>query len=95
MPELCRPRTRLAIGGAVGPLLGGHGWRLAFFVSLLPGLAVAALCWKLPEPRRGTADRAHVTRSDGMELADDTRVPLFPTDSGASGLTWWTGCGGT
>jgi MFS family permease len=68
----------LAIGGAIGPLFGGHGWRIAFFVSLFPGVLVAFLCWRLPEPSRGTADRAHVTHSDEMELADDDRAPLFP-----------------
>ncbi|HWE65032.1 MAG TPA: MFS transporter [Acidimicrobiales bacterium] len=67
----------LAIGGALGPLLHGSGWRLAFFVSLLPGLAVAYMCWKLPEPSRGTADRAHVTHSEGTEVVED-RPPLFP-----------------
>ena len=36
------------------------------------------MCWRLPEPSRGTADRAHVTHSDEMELADDTGPPLFP-----------------
>jgi MFS family permease len=70
----------LAIGGSIGPLLHGQGWRLAFFVSLIPGLAVAFMCWKLPEPSRGTADRAHVTHGDGeeLELADEVSPPLFP-----------------
>ena len=68
----------LAIGGAIGPLFHGNGWRVAFFVSLFPGLLVAYLCWRLPEPSRGTADRAHVTHSDEMELADDKGPPLFP-----------------
>jgi MFS family permease len=68
----------LAIGGALGPLFDGQGWRLAFFVSLLPGLLVAWFCWRLPEPSRGTADRAHVTDSDEMELAEDDGEPLFP-----------------
>ncbi len=68
----------LAIGGALGPLFDGRGWRVAFFVSLFPGLVVAYLCWRLPEPSRGTADRAHVTHSDEMELADGDGPPLFP-----------------
>jgi MFS family permease len=68
----------LAIGGVLGPLFHGGGWRLAFFVSLLPGLLVAYLCWKLPEPSRGTADRAHVTGSTQMEMAEGTHPPLFP-----------------
>ena len=59
----------LAIGGAIGPLFHGQGWRVAFFVSLFPGLLIAYFCWRLPEPSRGTADRAHVLGSDEMELA--------------------------
>ncbi len=68
----------LAIGGALGPLFHGQGWRVAFFVSLFPGLLVAYMCWRLPEPSRGTADRAHVTHSDEMELAEGDGPPLFP-----------------
>ena len=68
----------LAIGGAIGPLFHGQGWRVAFFVSLFPGLVVAWLCWRLPEPSRGTADRAHVLQSDEMELAEGDGPPLFP-----------------
>jgi MFS family permease len=68
----------LGIGGALGPLFHGGGWRVAFFVSLIPGLIVAYMCWKLPEPSRGTADRAHVTNSDEMEMADEQGPPLFP-----------------
>jgi MFS family permease len=71
----------LAIGGMLGPLFHGNGWRVAFFVSLFPGLLVAYLCWRLPEPSRGTADRAYVTHSDEMELADDG-PPLFPQGFG-------------
>jgi MFS family permease len=69
----------LAIGGAIGPLFHGHGWRVAFFVSLFPGLLVAYFCWRLPEPSRGSADRAHVLGNEEMEVAtavDDP--PLFP-----------------
>ena len=67
----------LIIGGALGPLFGGQGWRVAFFVSIIPGLAIALMCWRLPEPRRGTADRAHVTKSDEMGVSDDELGPLF------------------
>jgi MFS family permease len=68
----------LVIGGALGPLFHGQGWRVAFFVSIIPGLAVAWMCWRLPEPSRGTADRAHVTRSEEMEVSDQKLEPLFP-----------------
>jgi MFS family permease len=68
----------LVIGGALGPLFHGEGWRVAFFVSVIPGLVVAWMCWRLPEPSRGTADRAHVTHSDEMEVSDQKLEPLFP-----------------
>ena len=73
----------LAVGGAIGPLFHGQGWRVAFFVSLFPGLLIAYLCWRLPEPRRGSADRAHVLGSDAMELATEGDAPpLFPAGFG-------------
>ena len=69
----------LAVGGAIGPLFHGQGWRVAFFVSLFPGLLIAYFCWRLPEPSRGSADRAHVLGSDEMELAAELDgPPLFP-----------------
>ncbi len=68
----------LVIGGALGPLFHGQGWRVAFFVSFFPGLAVAYMCWRLPEPSRGTADRAHVTQQTEMEVSDEELGPLFP-----------------
>ncbi len=68
----------LVIGGALGPLFHGGGWRLAFFVSVIPGIAVAYMCWKLPEPKLGSADRAYVSQSERMEVADHKRPPLFP-----------------
>ena len=78
VPQLRRPRVGLVIGGALGPLFHGQGWRVAFFVSIIPGLVVAWMCWRLPEPSRGTADRAHVTHSDEMEVSDQKLEPLFP-----------------
>ena len=68
----------LAIGAFFGTHFGRYGWRLAFGVSILPGLATAAFCWLLPEPRRGSADRAHVTQRDGVEVADADARTLFP-----------------
>jgi MFS family permease len=67
----------LAIGSFFGTHFGSYGWRLAFAVSILPGLLIAYFCWRLPEPRRGTADRAHVSQDGEMEVADP-RQPLFP-----------------
>jgi MFS family permease len=44
----------IGIGGGVGDALG---WRAAFLVMVIPGLIVAALCWRLHEPERGALDR--------------------------------------
>jgi MFS family permease len=67
----------LAIGSFFGTRFGHLGWRLAFGVSIFPGLVIAYLCWRLPEPRRGTADRAHVTGATGIEVTTE-RGELFP-----------------
>lgn len=79
--QQCLTYVGLGLGLAVGAFFGTHfgkyGWRLAFAVSILPGLVIAGFCWLLPEPRRGSADRAHVTSGEGLEVSDD-RAPLFP-----------------
>lgn len=41
--------------GAGAPL-GLKGWQAAFIVAALPGLPLALLLWRLPEPVRGAAD---------------------------------------
>jgi MFS family permease len=66
----------VAVGGAVGNTLG---WRWAFVIVALPGLAVAALAYRLREPARGHADRLHLGLNDSGD--DDVEVthgePLF------------------
>ena len=47
----------IGIGGGVGEALG---WRAAFLVMVIPGLVVAAFCWRLHEPERGGLDRVAV-----------------------------------
>jgi MFS family permease len=47
----------VGVGGAVGSTLG---WRWAFLIVALPGFAVAALAYRLKEPKRGHADRLHL-----------------------------------
>lgn len=68
----------LAIGGLVGPLFHGSGWRLAFFISALPGLVIAYWTWRLPEPRRGSADRAYVAKSKDLDVEPFAPKSLFP-----------------
>jgi MFS transporter, Spinster family, sphingosine-1-phosphate transporter len=46
-----------ALGYVVGGLVSTHfGWRAAFFVAGVPGLALAALCLLLRDPPRGIQD---------------------------------------
>ena len=48
-----------ALGYVVGGLMNVHfGWRPAFFVAGIPGLALAALCLWLRDPPRGSQDAA-------------------------------------
>ncbi len=57
----------LVIGGALGPLFGGQGWRVAFFVSIIPGLArgLDVLAPARAEPRHGRPCARHAERRDG------------------------------
>ncbi len=48
--------------GAAAPL-GLKGWQFAFLVAAVPGFMLAALLWRMPEPRRG--------RLDGIESPPD------------------------
>lgn len=52
----------IAIGGVVGE---AFGWRAAFMVMVIPGLIVAYLCWRLPDPPRGELDREARAAGDG------------------------------
>lgn len=81
----------LVIGASIATHFGRLGWRLAFGVSVFPGLLIAAFCWRLPEPRRGTADQAHVTDQIGIEVDDSPRQSLFPEGFGRFLLELWDG----
>jgi MFS family permease len=53
----------IPIGAAAGYILGGFvdhhfGWRAAFFIAGFPGLVLALLMWRLPDPPRGAQDEA-------------------------------------
>jgi predicted MFS family arabinose efflux permease len=53
--------SAIPIGSALGYVLGGlvdraMGWRAAFFVAGVPGLLLAFLCRRLPDPPRGAHD---------------------------------------
>jgi MFS family permease len=67
------------LGLAMGGFVGEHfGWRWAFLLAGLPGLAVATLAYRLKEPRRGFGDRLAVGAAKSFEPADESEVrPLF------------------
>ncbi|MCL2447752.1 MAG: MFS transporter, partial [Polyangiaceae bacterium] len=72
----------MPVGSALGYIIGGavlraHGWRAAFWVAGVPGLALAILCLMLAEPHRRAAGMVEPSRAmarDAMALA---RVPLY------------------
>lgn len=79
----------LFVGTGIGVALGGWlglavGWRWALVVVALPGLAVAALVFRLREPRRGTADLMAAMGGGEIEHDDgaDDKVRLFENGFG-------------
>jgi MFS family permease len=70
----------LFVGFGLGVALGGGiasrwGWRAAFPIVCLPGMLFAIAAYRLREPKRGAADRAHV----GVDAGDDDAEhrPIF------------------
>ncbi|CAN5815945.1 MFS transporter [soil metagenome] len=57
----------VGLGGTLGELVG---WRWALVVVALPGLLVAALVYRLREPKRGAADRLGAGATD-LEAATE------------------------
>ena len=71
----------IPIGAAAGYALGGlmdqrYGWRAAFLVAGLPGLALALLCLGLKDPPRGAKD----------ETLDDSLAPHPVSLPGGKGV---------
>jgi MFS transporter, Spinster family, sphingosine-1-phosphate transporter len=80
----------IPVGSALGYMVGGavganYGWRMAFFVAGIPGLALALLCLKLQDPPRGSQDKdpasADKTKiessgqgSNGRSISADTKA---------------------
>lgn len=71
----------ITIGSALGYVLGGllheaFGWRKAFFVVGVPGLALAALIYFMPDPKRGSQDESYAPLEPGLSLRQ-VYVALF------------------
>jgi MFS family permease len=61
----------IALGGAIG---SQFGWHWAFIVVGPPGLLIAALAYRLREPRRGHGDRLHLGITDDTPADDHQRL---------------------
>ena len=60
----------IPVGSALGYVLGGvishaWGWRTAFFAAGLPGLLLAFLAYRMPDPKRGMFDNETVDLGAG------------------------------
>jgi MFS family permease len=67
----------IPVGSALGYIVGGamsahFGWRPAFFVAGIPGLALAILCLGLRDPQRGAQDAVPAANSTPREAARAT-----------------------
>lgn len=60
----------IALGGAIG---SQFGWHWAFIVVGPPGFVIAALAYRLREPRRGHGDRLHLGITDDESTPDEHR----------------------
>jgi MFS family permease len=64
----------IGIGGAIG---SAFGWQWAFLAIGPPGFVIAALAYRLREPRRGHADRLHLGVAGAEDDVADEHVRLF------------------
>jgi MFS family permease len=65
----------VGIGGVVGATLG---WRAGFLVVAVPGILIAAIAFRLREPKRGAADRLHLGIAEDDETVEaEVSEPLF------------------
>ncbi len=79
----------IPIGSALGYVVGGlvdhaWGWRAAFFVAGAPGILLALLCLRLPDPPRGAQDEAGPAATRRLRRAAGRATP---TCSSATGPT--------
>jgi MFS transporter, Spinster family, sphingosine-1-phosphate transporter len=81
----------IPVGSALGYIVGGvvdhaYGWRAAFLVAGLPGLALAAWMLRLPDPPRGVQEAA-----DAASAARSGRAAVSALRRGPAGLgVYWS-----
>lgn len=74
----------LPIGSLACFALGGwlaqqYGWRMPFLLAMVPGLIVAVLAWRLPEPSRGQQETRAATTEGGNPFVKILSIQTF----------WW------
>ncbi|CAN5490856.1 hypothetical protein BH20ACT2_BH20ACT2_17790 [soil metagenome] len=89
-------QVMLLAGAGLGVGLGGTlgaavGWRWALVVVALPGLAVAALVYRLREPKRGAADRLAAGGTELEASAPGDNPDLFERGFGQFCRDMWAG----
>ena len=77
----------LAIGSIFVTLFPTNGWRLAFAVSIVPGLLIAYFCWRLPEPG-GAPPTGPMSPTSRASRSPPNGRPSSPTGSPGSSATW-------
>jgi MFS family permease len=88
----------IPIGAAAAYIVGGlvashFGWRAAFFVAGVPGLLLAVMMWRMPDPPRGAADEtaeraetvpaaaAEAPAADEAPAAEEKTAPTTRVDA--------------
>lgn len=69
----------IPVGSALGYIVGGlvaqwFGWRAAFFVAGLPGLALVAWVLRLPDPPRGAQEQSSAVQRSAVPAPSALRV---------------------
>jgi predicted MFS family arabinose efflux permease len=88
--EFAGTGSGFAVSGALSSLVG---WRAAFGWLVVPGLALAAIVWRFPEPVRGAGGRVQTKqRGAARAVAEQGVAPyaeqVLHTDPQRLGL-WW------
>ena len=86
----------IPVGSALGYMVGGsvgahYGWRAAFFVAGIPGLALALLCLWLKDPPRGAQDVPAGRRPEAHpRVSAPPTASATPDGRGLGATTWAT-----
>src|ERR1700722_233394 len=87
----------IPVGSALGYVLGGviaaHlSWRWAFYLVVPPGLILAFLSWRMPDPPRGAADQARPRKATLADYHALLRNPSYVLDTlGLTAMTFALG----